>query len=152
MFARYYKSFDDMILLDWIECHNGNYIHVRKGKRGTPEMDIKRWEEIQNAYILEFGLQDEFFELMDLQIEKAIQELEYIISNDRKKLNKVNALDAKLRNKLANKGENLDIEDVLIYLSKYYGYKLTKENTKVREYFKMINIYTKAHATANKEE
>jgi hypothetical protein len=80
---------------------------------------------------------------------KALAELEYIETGKRIILNKVRLYDEKLKNMLTNKGENVDIDVVLVYLSKYLGYKIDKFTIKVREYFTMLNIYIKENATTN---
>ena len=149
---RYYNSVDDIILDNWIQCHNGDLTKVRKGTKGNEHFDIEFWQIIQDDYILKFGLGDYLTEIMELQKDKAIAELDFIITENRKILNKIDQLESKIKTKLISNGESVEVEDILIYMSKYYGYPINKKNITVSEYFRMINIYTKDNARSNKEE
>jgi len=147
---KYYKSIDEMPLNNWIECNNGNLEYCRLNQRkGNEKDDLLNWEIIQDQYLKDFGLNDSFKELAELQKQKALTELEYIETGKRIILNKVRILEEKLKNILINKGENVEIDVVLVYLSKYLGYKIDKFTIKVREYFTMLNIYIKENATTN---
>jgi hypothetical protein len=147
---KYYKSIDEMPLNNWIECNNGNLEYCRLNlRKGNEKDDLLNWEIIQNQYLKDFGLNDSFKELAELQKQKALTELEYIETGKRIILNKVRILEEKLKNILINKGENVEIDVVLVYLSKYLGYKIDKFTIKVREYFTMLNIYIKENATTN---
>jgi hypothetical protein len=147
---KYYKSIDEMPLNNWIECNNGSINYCRLNlKKGNDKDDLVYWELIQDQYLKDFGLNDSFKELTDTQKLKALAELEYIETGKRIILNKVRLYDEKLKNMLTNKGENVDIDVVLVYLSKYLGYKIDKFTIKVREYFTMLNIYIKENATTN---
>ena len=141
-----------MPLHNWIQCHNGDLTKVRKGEKGNEHFDIEYWSIIQDDYILKFGLGEHLTEIMELQKKKAIAELDFIITENRKILNKIDQLEAKLKVKLVSNGENIEVDDILIYMSKYYGYPINKKNITVSEYFRMINIYTKDNARSNKEE
>ena len=152
MSKRYYISIDELILDNWIKCHNGDLTKLRKGVKGNEHFDIKFWKIVQDDYILKFGLGDHLTEIMKLQKDKAIAELDFIITDNRKILNKIDQLEARLKVKLISNGESVDVEDILIYMSKYYGYPINKKNITVSEYFRMINIYTKDNARSNKEE
>lgn len=147
---KYYKSIDEMPLNNWIECNNGNLQYCRLNlNKGNEKEDLVSWEILQDQYLKDFGLNDSFRELTELQKQKALTELEYIETGKRIILNKVRMLDEKLKNILINKGENVEIDVVLVYLSKYLGYKIDKFTIKVREYFTMLNIYIKENATTN---
>lgn len=149
-YEKYYKSIDEMPLNNWIECNNGNLIYCRLNlKKGNDKEDLIHWELIQDQYLKDFGLNDSFKELTNIQKLKALAEIEYIETEKRIILNKIRLYDEKLKNMLTNKGENVDIDVVLVYLSKYLGYKIDKFTTKVREYFTMLNIYIKDNATTN---
>lgn len=147
---KYYKSIDLMPLFCWIECNNGKSEYCRIDiRKGSLKLDEINWIRLQDEYLKDFGLQDTFKQLCETQKEKAIVELDYIITGKRILINKINMLDAKLKRMIQSKGENIEIDEVLIYMSKYFGYKIDKFSITVKEYFNMINIYTKAHGTTD---
>jgi hypothetical protein len=126
--------------------------HVRRGKKGTEQADIFYWTKLVDEHIKKFGLQENYKELLAIQIELAQAQLDYVATGNKKLKNTVRRLEAKITKMLVNNGENIDVNDVLIYLSKFLGYKIDKFTLTVTEYFKMINIYTKANANTNKEK
>jgi UDP-N-acetylmuramoylalanine-D-glutamate ligase len=138
-----------MPLSKWIECNNGNISNVRKGVRGSYKKDAKVWVKLSDEYIKTFGLNDTFKKLIQVQMEKAIAELDYVITDDRKKLNVITRLENKLIALMTSKGENVEVDEVLLHLSKFQSYPIKKDEITVKQYFKLIDIYTKAHATTN---
>lgn len=151
--AKYYKSLDEMPLYNWIECNKGNIIYVRENiKKGNEKDDSKFWELLNDEYIKRFGLSDQFIQIIELQKQKALVELDYITTGKRIILNDIKRLEAKLVNMLTNKGNDIEIDVVLVYLSKYLGYKIDKFTTSVSEYFTMLNVYLKENGRTDKEE
>jgi hypothetical protein len=138
-----------MPLNKWILCHEGNIENVRKGTKGNDLKDVEVWTKLQDEYLHEFGLNEAFINLMNIQVEKAQAELDFIISEKRQVLNKINQLEAKLQQILVSKGENIDVKDVIIYINRHFKTSHTIYSITVDEYFRMINIYTKENATTN---
>lgn len=143
-----------MPLENWMLCHDGKIENVRVNKRGNDKLDLIYWTKLQDEYLKKFGLSETYSKLLKVQVLKAQKELDYVITGNRKILNDINIQEAKLVSLMASKGEDLDVEDVLIYLSKFLGYKVNKKTITVTEYFKSIDIYQKANknGTTNKEE
>ena len=141
-----------MPLNSWIECHNGNINFVRRGYKGCETADVFYWTKLVDEHIERFGLQESYKEYINIKIELATQQMEYVETENKKVKNVIRRLEAQLQKMLISNGENLDVNDVLIYLSKFLGYKIDKFTLTVTEYFKMINIYTKANADTNKEK
>lgn len=151
---RYYLSIDELPLFNWIKCHDGKLEYLRKGKLGSIKNDLRIWVDIQDEYLKKFGLAESYKRLIQIQLLKAQKELDYIITNNRKILNEINIQETKLQNMIKSKGESIDVDDVLIYLSKFLGYKVTSKSMTVTEYFKSIDIYQKENknGTTDKEE
>lgn len=135
---------------NWIQCHENKFEFVRKDiKKGNDLNDIQVWNKIQDEYLKEFGLNEAFINLMNIQVEKAQAELDFVITEKRQVLNKINQLEAKLQQILVSKGENIDVKDVIIYINRHFKTSHTIYSITVDEYFRMINIYTKENATTN---
>jgi len=80
---------------------------------------------------------------MQKQIDKAIKECEYLETGNRKLLNDINILEAKIR-ELMNTGKNeISSGELLQVLSKFQGYRIDVKTITVGEYFDLINIYKK---------
>ena len=149
---KYYLSIDEMPLNNWMECHKGNIHYIKKYGKRDNDNDLKYWTRLIDQHIDRFGIQDEYKDLMDTQVELAKAQMDYVADENRKALNTIKRLEFKLNKMMVSNGKNIDVDDVLIYLSKFLGYKIDRFTLTVTEYFKMINIYTKANATANKEK
>jgi hypothetical protein len=146
----YYLTIDELPLHNWIQCHENKVEFVRKDlKKGNDLNDIQVWNKIQDEYLKEFGLNEAFINLMNIQVEKAQAELDFVITEKRQVLNKINQLEAKLQQILVSKGENIDVKDVIIYINRHFKTSHTIYSITVDEYFRMINIYTKENATTN---
>jgi hypothetical protein len=141
-----------MPLHNWIECHEGNIDFCRKGNRGSVSKDLHYWTLLVDEHIKRFGLQESYKDFIQLKLDLANAQMDYVANQTRSTLNIVRRIEKKIQNILVNNGENLDVYDVLIYLSKFLGYKIDKYTLTVSEYFKMINIYTKANANTNSEK
>lgn len=141
---RYYESINEMILDNWFRCQDGNIQYCRKNiKKGSKEEDERQWIKLQDEYLKVFGLQEDYSKFLKLQIDKAKAELDYIISNDRFKLNKISQIEAKIQLLTSSSETGLSVQKVLNSLSKMQGYKMTIFNTTVNEYFELIDTLQK---------
>lgn len=141
---RYYESIDEMFLNAWIKCNNEDLRYTRRElDKGTEEEDSKQWEKLQNQYLERFGLPEDYQKYLRLQVQKAKEQLDYVITGKRFTLNKITAIDFKI-NALTNKNsEEISIQKMLNHLSKMQGYTLTQYNTTVSQYFELIDTLQK---------
>ena len=76
---------------------------------------------------------------------KALIELEYVETKERFKLTEIEIQETKLKEMLANTGSGMTIEESLIHLSKWIGYRLNTKEICVVEYFNILKEYGKAN-------
>jgi len=140
---RYYLSIDEIPLFNWFKCHDGKLKYTRKNRIGSEKEDLESWTKIYDEYLSRFGINEEFQNFMQKQIDKAIKECEYLETGNRKLLNDINILEAKIR-ELMNTGKNeISSGELLQVLSKFQGYRIDVKTITVGEYFDLINIYKK---------
>lgn len=141
---RYYESIDEMFLNAWIKCNNEDLRYTRRTlDKGTEEEDSKQWEKLQNQYLARFGLPEDYQKYLKLQIQKAKEQLDYVINGKRLTLNKITAIDFKINAMTNNNTDEISIQKMLNHLSKMQGYTLTPYNTTVSQYFELIDTLQK---------
>ena len=78
--------------------------------------------------------------------EKAVYELEFVDSRDRFKLTEIELKEIELKSMIDNNGKGMTIDESLIYLSKWLGYRLNPKEINVVEYFTILDQYGKANS------
>lgn len=145
-----YKSIEDLPLYNWIKCERGNYQFVRLNPfevTEADEQDIENWIELYDQYIKKYGLGKAYKRLLDVQRRKAILELDYVITKDAFKLTEIEIEIVNLQNMIKNRGSGMTIDESLIYLSKFMGYRLNPKEITVIEYYTLLDHYGKANQT-----
>lgn len=123
-------------------CHEGKLEFVRKDINvGSEELDVKYWTLIYDEHLKTFGLNENHAKYMELLNKKAIYECEFIISDNRKVLNKIRQIEARIQALLSNNGESVSIGRLLMMLSKFQGYPVNKYTITVSEYFDLIENF-----------
>lgn len=143
--GKYYKSIDELPLINWIKCTEGNVEFVRTQNPQNPAQvaDFEAWELIYDDYIKRFGLSDLYKRLLEVQRKKALLECEYTLKRERFKLTLINLEEQKLNEMMNNAGEGMDIQTTLIHLSKWLGYHLDENNITTLFYFNTLKQYGK---------
>lgn len=106
------------------------------------------WERLHDEYIKEFGLSKVHAKILKVIKDKAIQELEYVITGDRFKLTLIEMEETRLKNILATAGSGVTVEEMIIHLSKWLGQWIKTKEISVKEFFtlqKEYERYLKAH-------
>lgn len=80
--------------------------------------------------------------------EKALLECTFVETRDRFKLTEIELKEAELSRALANNGNGMSIEQAVIHLSKWVGYRLDPKEISVAEYFVILDEYGKSNKTA----
>ena len=164
----YYQSIDEMTLKAWQMCLNGHFEYVRRDKkeikprkwlkwisfvvpkkwiyaRAIRETDacLKTWEKIYDEYLKKHGLEERYLEFLKLEQSLVKARLDYVINRDRKILNRVDMIEAKIKMMHEFQSEPTELAVTLVHLSKFYGIKLSIFETTVEEFFTYLNEYKK---------
>lgn len=138
----YYNSISECTIFNWRKCLSGDYVFTRKNLDvGTEEMDALAWINIYDDYIKQIGLGKNYEYIMEMRKDLAILQCDFIITNNRFLLNKINVLTETIDEALKNteKGGE-DMTTTLLRLSKWAGFKLNEKTTTVLELHKMIDL------------
>jgi hypothetical protein len=126
---------------NWYKCLGGEIKFVRMAKNGTDEHDIEVWERLHDEYIKEFGLSKVHAKLLKVIKDKALQELDYVITGDRFKLTLIEMEETRLKNMLSTTSGGVSIEEMIIHMSKWLGQWIKTKEISVREFFTLQKEY-----------
>ena len=133
----------------WIKATTGDKTVLRKGIIGDEETDLKAWETVHDEYIKLFGLSKLYLKMLETFKQRAILELEYVITRDRMKLTYLDMETAKIESMMNNRGSGMTIEQTLIHLSKWLGQWINPKNITAREYFDLVGEFEKFNKASN---
>lgn len=131
-----------------MKCNEGDLRYTRKEitqEIDPNEDDTKAWERIYDQYIEKYGLSKLYKKLLNLMREKALLECTFVMTRDRFKLTQIELKEAELKGAMSNNGNGMTIEEALVYLSKWIGYRLNPKEITVVEYFNILAQYGKAN-------
>lgn len=117
-------------------------------QKGTEQNDLEVWERLHDEYIKEFGLSKVHAKILKVIKDKAIQELDYVITGDRFKLTLIEMEETRLKNIINTAGTGVSIEEMLVHMSKWLGQWIKTKEISVKEFFtlqKEYERYLKAH-------
>jgi hypothetical protein len=137
---------DEIPLSNWIKCTSDDIKYTRKDLNvGNKTNDVLAWQNIFDSYINEFGLSKLHKDLLKGMQKKAQLELDYVITNDRFKLTKLEVETEKIKIMLSNRGESITIEQSLVHLSKWIGHWIDSKKITAREYFNLQKEFERAN-------
>lgn len=140
----YYSSIDEMPIYNWFKCNKGELKYVVKEGKEVDEIKChEAFKAIYDEYLKTFGVGDRYEEYLKVQLRITEYNCDFVITGNRKILNKIDQLEERLRNMEMNNGESATPEKVIMYLSKWLGFHIPQKETTVSEYFTWIEEYRK---------
>lgn len=103
----------------------------------------KNWIKLYDEYLGRYGLGEKFEKYLEALRKKALLQCDFIQSNDRFVLNKIEIQNEKIKSMSSHFGDGDGIDKWLIYLSKFMGYQLKIREITVVEYYELIEEYGK---------
>jgi hypothetical protein len=134
-----------MPLHNWIQCNNGDLSYLIIEGKISDEKLIEAWEKIYDQYLLRFGLNKKYERYLQAMVKRAQLQTDYVITKDKFKLTEIEIQNAKIANLEAHFGGGETIEVVLVYVSKWLGYRINTREISVLEYFVILDEYGKAN-------
>ena len=92
-YADKYGSIDDLPMYNWKKIHDTDelkWLFVNKQEIENNDLLEARWAAIYDEYLNEFGLSDEYKEILNVKRKIANLQADYIIKGDRLMLNYIN--------------------------------------------------------------
>lgn len=140
----YYNHIDELPLYNWLKISEGKIEYSRKEiDKGNEKNDLIYSEKLKDTYFEEFGLSNDLIRLIELQKELAEARLEWIITENNFIKNKISMLEIEIEDLLSNKNNDGDIDESIISLSKWIGYRIDVRVVTVKEFYKMVKLFKK---------
>jgi hypothetical protein len=149
---KYYNSIDNVPLFNWWKIRDGKYEFARKDMDvGSENEDIEAYIYINDSYLKEFGFTADEQKIIDLKMEIALLQCDYVINDDNFIRNQIRRLEVELEETLNRDiGEGIDREEFLIHLEKWIGFRLEPKEITARYYYKLEKQYTRYHDQLSK--
>ena len=147
MLEPYYKLIDEIPLYNWIKINNGELKYILKdlNKKVSENKLEEYFNELYDDFLLHFGVGKKQKEIFTEMKKLAILECDLVIKGDEFLKTKIEIQKMKIENLKRNSEVGLSIEESLVYLSKWLGYKLNVKETTVKEYYTILEQYGKAN-------
>ena len=84
--------------------------------------------------------------MLDAMKRKALEEIEYVLTQDRFKLTIIEVEEKKLESMIKNAGHGIDIRESLIYLSKWMGQWINPKQITTEDFFNLQKQYERYNA------
>lgn len=141
----YYNSIDDLLLYNWRHCLKGDIVYVRLDlSKGNEKDDILYWEKIYDSYLKEFGLGKDYEYYLELKLELAQKQCEFVLTGVRFLLNRIEVLEV-LIHELMTRNTGGDLDTLIIYVSKWMGQIINDKTITTKMFLKMVEEYNKAN-------
>ena len=137
-----YKSVDEMPLYNWHNCMEGEYKYVRLDEKEDAK-NVEMFEKVYADYVDKFGIDNKFKQQIELIKKIAILQCEYLIIKNRFKLTQIEVENTKLEAIKKETGVGMTLQQTLIHLSKWLGYRLDWKQVSVSEYYTILNESSK---------
>ena len=124
----------------------GKLEYTRIGTRGDNSNDVKAWEGIYDAYLIKYGLNKHYVELLKVLKKKAELQVNYVMTKDKFSLTLLEIEEENLKIMLGNNGNGMSIDQTLVHLSKFVGYFLRAKEITTGEYFTLLEEYKRINS------
>ena len=140
-YSNKYASIDDLPMYNWKKIHDTNdlkWLFVTKQEVENNELLERRWALIYDEYLNEFGLSDEYKEILKVKRKIANLQADYIIKGDRVLLNFINIEKNALESLYDTSKKGSSFRDSLVHLEKMQGIKINTKQITVADYYNYL--------------
>lgn len=139
--GRLWQSIEDMPIYNWIkilETGDLKWLFV-KNKGRVSSRSQEHWMELQQEYLDEFGLDEQYKQRLRLTQKLTNLNLDFVLTGDRFTLNLIKMAEADIE--ALNQGESVKFYQVLDHVEKYKGFAIDPKKTSViKWYYTLKNI------------
>ena len=140
-YSNKYASIDDLPMYNWKKIHDTNdlkWLFVTKQEVENNELLERRWALIYDEYLNEFGLSDDYKEILKVKRKIANLQADYIIKGDRVLLNFINIEKNALESLYDTSKKGSTFRDSLVHLEKMQGIKINTKTITVADYYNYL--------------
>lgn len=126
---------------NWEKIHSTSelkYLFVNKVSIENNEELEKVWGKIYDEYLIEFGLSQDYKDILEQKKKIANLKADYIIKEDRIMLNYINIEKAALKSMYGDKSKAITFRDSLVKLERIQGIKLNTKRITVADYYNYL--------------
>ena len=142
----YFNSIDELPIWNWWRiAESGNLIYLHKGNYDKEDYTYEAyllWNKLQNEYLDEFGITDEFRQILELKKKWISKKTEFLLTGERFKLTEIDMIEAEISETSSVKTANKK-EDSIIILERKLGFPLDDKILSVKKYYNYINHFSK---------
>lgn len=140
-FSRKYSSIDDLPMYNWQKIHETNefkWLFVNNNEiENSQELECL-WSKIYDEYLIEFGLSDEFKQIIELKKKIADLQADYILKEDKVLINFINVEKNALRQLYETSKQGSTFRESLVHLEKMQGIKIKTKEITVADYYNYL--------------
>ena len=140
-YADKYVSIDDLPMYNWKKIHDTDelkWLFVKKQEVENNELLERRWAAIYDEYLNEFGLSQEYKEILKVKRKIANLQADYIIKGDRIILNYINIEKNALESLYDSSKGGSSFRESLVHLEKMQGIKINTKQITVADYYNYL--------------
>ena len=141
-----YESIEDLPIWNWWKiAETGQLGYLYKDEKEYNKHDnslVELWSKIQDEYLEEFGITDDFKEMLTLKKRWITQKANFLITGERFLLNEIEEIEIDLK-EIENTNITVKKDDTVIMLEEKLGRELEPKKMSVKKYYSYINYYSK---------
>jgi hypothetical protein len=118
------------------------YLHKDSDYTKVDYSLVGLWNNLQNQYLDEFGITEEFEQILKLKKKWIIKKADYLLTGERFKLTELDIIEAEI-NETMNSKITVDKDDTVIMLETKLNRELNPHKISVKKYYNYINYFSK---------
>jgi len=141
----YFNSIEELPIWNWwkiAETGNLIYLHKDSDYKENDYSIVKIWDALQDEYLNEFGITEDFREMLSLKKKWIIKKSEYLLTGDRFILNDIDRIESEIDSSTSNISM-VKKDDTVIMLEEKLSFPLDPKKMSVKKYYSYINYYSK---------
>lgn len=138
-----WASISEMPLYNWEKCQEGHLQYANRDHKPR-ETDIENWVRLYNEYLERYGLGEQLERYLSQKAHLTKLRLTYIQTNNVFLLNNIEIAQIELEQLDPSKHDGMTIQQVLIYLSKWLGYRIDTKLVTIVEFKEMQEQYVRS--------
>jgi ribosomal protein S4 len=131
---------------NWEKIHSTSelkYLFINRISIDNSEELEKIWRKIYDEYLIEFGLSQDYKDILEQKKKIANLKADYIIKEDRIMLNYINIEKAALKSMYGDKSKETTFRDSLVKLERIQGIKINTKEITVADYYNYLRSIKK---------
>lgn len=141
----YFNSIEDLPIWNWWRiAETGNLIYLHKEADYSKEdyTLVSLWNRLQDEYLNEFGITQEFQDVLKLKKKWINAKTNFLITEDRFILNEIEEIEIDIKETMSSK-ITVNKDETVIMLETKLNRELNPKKISVKKYYNYINYFSK---------